>query len=91
MSKSKLIQDFNNQMIEKIVIDNLVKAGIIVEVSNEEDVDLTEYGIDSITFISFIVDLEESLDASLPDDLLNYDILKSLKGFINLISQCVNC
>ena len=47
----------------------LDEIGIIVD-STQEDFDLQEYIIDSLSFISFIVNLEQQLDIEIPDDML---------------------
>ena len=49
--------------------------------------DLTEYILDSIQFISFIVELERELNIEFPDELLLYDNIRSLNGFISLIEN----
>lgn len=77
-------------MIYQTIVDCFEKNGIIVSASEKEDVDLTDYEIDSVSFISFVVDLEETLKIKLPDEILNYNILKSLNGLVNMITQFVN-
>lgn len=77
-------------MVYKSVIECLEKNGVIVDFGENEDLDLTSYDIDSVSFISFIVDLEADLNISVPDDFLNYNILQSFNGLINMITQIVN-
>ena len=77
-------------MVYKSVIECLEKNGIIVDFNEDKDLDLTSYDIDSVSFISFIVDLEADLNISVPDDFLNYNILQSFNGLVNMITQIVN-
>ena len=52
-----------------------------------EDFAISDYIVDSIQFISFIVNIEEKLNVSLPDDFLSLDILQSAKGLANKLSE----
>lgn len=76
-------------MVErKDIIPILSNIGILIDEQMETfDVDLTEYILDSIQFISFIVELERELNIEFPDELLLYDNICSLNGFISLIEN----
>ncbi len=76
-------------MVErKDIIPILSNIGILIDEQMETfDVDLTEYILDSIQFISFIVELERELNIEFPDELLLYDNIRSLNGFISLIEN----
>lgn len=76
-------------MIErKDIIPILSNIGILIDEQMETfDVDLTEYILDSIQFISFIVELERELNIEFPDELLLYENIRSLNGFISLIEN----
>ena len=50
-----------------------------------EDFDVREIMYDSLSFISFIVEIETSLDISLPDEVLDFELLASYNGFVELI------
>ncbi len=71
--------------IKKIIVKTLEEQGIFIEL--EEDVNLLEYNIDSITFMSIIIELESQLNIEFPDELLSYDSLRSLNGFATLILE----
>lgn len=71
--------------IKKIIIETLEDQGIFIEL--EEDVNLLDYNIDSITFMSIIIELESQLNIEFPDELLSYDSLRSLNGFATLILE----
>ena len=75
----KIIVDKQN-----IVIEELENLGIIIDAS-EEDIDLLSMEIDSITFITFIVALEERFEIQFPDEYLTMEVMNSLNGFSNLI------
>ena len=75
--------------IEKKVIAAIQTAGIEVEDTVSEDIDLTELIEDSFQFISMIVSLEEELQVEIPDDYLVMDKLQSLKGFIVMLEELV--
>lgn len=75
--------------VRNVVIECLEDIGILIDLSSDDDVNLTEYSVDSISFISFIVALEEKLGIIIPDDLLLIDILQSMNGFINLIEELI--
>jgi len=68
----------------------LESSGVLVDLDENDDIDLMEYGFDSMSFISFIVEVEDALKINLPDDFLLVDILRSLNGFVNLIVQIKN-
>ena len=76
-------------MIErKDTVPILSNIGILIDEQKETiDVDLTEYILDSIQFISFIVELERELNIEFPDELLLYENIRSLNGFISLIEN----
>lgn len=79
--------DYNNKItydsVRKIVIESLNRIGVGIE--NDDDVNLTEYDIDSISFVSFLIDIENELGICLPDRFINFDILQSLNGFVNML------
>ena len=67
----------------------LSNMGVIVDIETieTEDVNLLEYELDSLAFVSFVVDLEHKLNIVIPDEYLTYSVLESLHGFANLIIQ----
>lgn len=84
--------DVNKEYVVETVTKCLENIGVIIETTNLEisDVNIIEYNIDSLDFISFLVDLEERLDIIIPEEILRYDILQSLNGFVNLIVKIHN-
>ena len=74
--------------IRNTVIKCLNNVGIVIE-CDAEDVNINDYNVDSITFISFIIDIENELGIEIPDGYLYSDILQSLNGFLSLVQQLI--
>lgn len=74
----------NEATVKHIVIEELENLGIIID-DSKNDVDLLSMEIDSITFISFIVALEERFEIQFPDEYLAMEVMNSLNGFSDLI------
>lgn len=74
--KNELFQCLNN-------------IGIVME-KTDEDFDLNEYGLDSLQFISFIVEMENCFDIEFPDELLVMDTMTSFNAFTNIIEGLIN-
>lgn len=77
----------------EIIVGALEETGICQDIKPERmvdddyDVNLQEYITDSMSFISFIIILEEKLGIELPDDLLLYDSIRSMKAFALQLSE----
>lgn len=74
----------NEVEVKSAIIEELENLGIIIDIS-EEDTDLLSMEIDSITFITFIVALEERFEIQFPDEYLTMEVMNSLNGFSSLI------
>jgi acyl carrier protein len=74
--------------VKSIVVEELENVGVIID-ETEDDVDLLSMAIDSVSFIAFIVSLEDRLNICFPDDSLSMEILSSLNGFVNLIYKLI--
>ena len=74
----------NEVEVKSAIIEELENLGIIIDIS-EEDADLLSMEIDSITFITFIVALEERFEIQFPDEYLTMEVMNSLNGFSSLI------
>lgn len=66
------------QIILKILQENF---GVVIFKNQQEDFSIKDYISDSITFIQFIVGIEDELACELPDDFLDVELLNSAKGF----------
>lgn len=85
-----------NKEIKDIIFAVLVDIGALncceindvpLTNTNLEDVDLRKYVVDSLMFITFIVQLEKALNIYFPDDLLYVEKLASLNGFSILLEE----
>lgn len=74
--------------IRDVVIKCLNNVGIVID-SEADDVNINDYSVDSITFISFIVEIENELNIEIPDGYLYADILKSLNGFVGFVEKLI--
>ena len=73
--------------IKNDVIEVLNELGIESEDIGENDVDLTEFIVESIMFISFIVELEDKLGIEIPEELLDINSIKSLNTFSTILEE----
>lgn len=73
--------------IKNDVIEVLSELGIETEDIGENDVDLTEFIVESIMFISFIVELEDKLGIEIPEELLDINSIKSLNTFSTILEE----
>lgn len=63
---------------------------ILKDIINSSDFDLEkclEYELDSITFMQFIVALEEEFDVEIPDGLLFYDGIETFENIIKFLQE----
>lgn len=75
-------------MNTKQAIKNIMEEiGVDVSDIGTDDVDLNEYIVDSLMFINFIVEIEDTFSIDLPDEYLDVDVLKSFDAFITLIEE----
>ena len=66
------------QILRKVLNE---KFGIIIITDEQDDFALSDYITDSISFIEFIVAIEEELQNELTDDFIDFDMLSSARGF----------
>lgn len=59
-------------------------------IDSENDVNLLEYGMDSLQFIEFIISVEEELGIIIPDEALLMENISSLNGFITYVESIIN-
>lgn len=71
------------------IISCLVDVGIQID-TTKEDIDLTEYNLDSFVFMGFIVSVENKFNIVVPDEYLVYDNFRSLKGFTQLVADLMH-
>ena len=64
--------------------------GVIIPEGDESDINLSEYQIDSLTFISLILEIESHFQIEIPDEYLSMQTVASLKGLTLLIEVLCN-
>ena len=77
-------------MYYDLICSVLDDMGFVV-LDSGKDFDINDYIIDSIQFITFIVNIEEKLNVGLSDDFLSTEVLKSAMGLANKLSDYMEC
>ena len=80
----------SNMVVRQIILDCLTRIGIIIDDKETSDQDLLECGIDSVSYVTFIIELEEAFQIEFPEELLTYEVLHSLNGFVSMIDNLIN-
>lgn len=75
------------QVLIKILHDNF---GVFIYNDEQEDFAINDYIPDSLSFIQFIIAIEEEIEMELPDDFLDIELLSSAKGFAEKINSFIN-
>ena len=74
--------------MRNIILNILNEIGISIDDEDiSSDFDLSEYFIDSIQFITFIVELENELGFALPDDFLLFDKYRSFNALCGVLVE----
>lgn len=73
-------------MVKQAVIKCLNEMGIIVD-ENTSNIQLTDYLEDSLSFIAFIVGLEEKFNIEVPDEYLQEGVLGTLDDVNDMINK----
>ena len=79
----------NIQEVREKMFIALDEIGIIID-NKQEDFDLQEYITDSVTFITFIVNIEKQLEIEIPDDLLLITKMRSFTAYCETMLSVVN-
>ena len=74
-----------------------IKEKLLVAIENSgielpetaDDIDLTEFIVDSLQFVSVVINIEEELGVVLPDDFLLIDNFRSIIGLVNQLKELV--
>lgn len=70
------------------IVEVLNDMGLVIDFCERQiDFDLREYIVDSLEFVSFIMEIEQHFKIEIPSELLIYDNIKSTVGFANMISE----
>jgi acyl carrier protein len=74
----------DNQLIQNGIIECMKNIGIFVDEAG--NFEIQEYINDSITFLTFIVELEQKFGIEIPDNYLTMNELNTLADVSELIS-----
>lgn len=74
--------------ITERILNCLLELGIVFE-REENNFELTDYIEDSLTFISFVSELENEFDIEIPDEYLLQGVLGTLNDLKNIITLLV--
>ena len=70
----------------KIAIE---ESGVVFSKEDEDPV-LSDYFLDSVQYISAIVNIENALDIEIPDEFLLPEQMKTLKSFCQTLERLIN-
>ena len=74
--------------MRELLLNVLDEIGIAIDENERNtDFDLSEFFIDSIQFISFIVEVEKRLGFELPDDFLLIEQYRSFNALCNALTD----
>lgn len=73
------------ESIKQKILGVLVELGVSYCDEIGEDTSLTEYIVDSLSFMSFVIGVEETFQIELPDEYLTFEAIQSLNGFVGLL------
>lgn len=76
--------------IKDIVCRILNDIGFPVNDVKDGDANLMEYGMDSLTFMTFVVEIEDVFSIEIPDEMLSLEALSSLNGFITYLTSIIH-
>lgn len=74
--------------IDTIIVNILGENGIYL--SSISDISLLELGIDSILFITLVIEIEEEFGINIPDEYMNLEDLSSLDKICKIVIEQMN-
>lgn len=79
-------KDFLEKNIKEIIIDKLNLQELDDEIIENMDLYL-DAAMDSLTFISIIIEIENAFDIEIPDNLLIMDKFKNFKKICDIVEK----
>ena len=81
--------------MREAILNILDEMGILIDDKEKEtDFDLSEYFVDSVQFMTFLVEVEDYLGTDLPDDYLLFENYRSFNALCDawehIVSETVN-
>ena len=73
--------------IRNNIVEALEKIFVFIDSTEEGDVSLEPYIEDSIQFMSFVVELEQTFNVEFPQELLAFDSFKTLDNISLIIEE----
>ena len=73
--------------IKEEIVQALNNVGLFFTIEELEVENIGELIPDSLTYISFIVELEQAFDIDIPDEYLLPERLSSLNGIVEIINE----
>lgn len=67
----------------------MCNIGVIVD-DLQETTDIIKYIDDSISFISFVIEIEEAFNIQIPDEDLEVNNFRTLHHILNLVNKAQN-
>lgn len=78
------------ERVKTAILKSLDEIGAFLEDAEiGDDLDLREFILDSLQFISFIIELETELNIEIPSELLLFDNLSSFASFREIILELI--
>lgn len=75
--------------IKAEILQCFLNIGVVID-DAEEDVDLKDYIVDSIQFITAIVEIERVFSIEFPDELLLYSVFDSFNGLKKVVESIIS-
>ena len=63
--------------------------GIVIDSSLETN--LNHYDLDSLTFVSIIIDIEREFQIVIPDEYYSIKSLSSISNLVDIINKLISC
>ena len=73
--------------IIEIILNTAEEVGVFMDYDGENDFDMALYFADSVSFISFVVSLEEALEIEFSEELLYIENYSSFKRIVDMIYE----
>ena len=80
------MKKIKDEIIE-VILNTAEELGVFMDYDGENDFDMTLYFTDSVSFISYIVSLEEALEIEFPEDLLYIENYSSFNKIVDMIYE----
>ena len=75
--------------VKNAILKSLDEIGLQVEFSESLDIDLRDYIFDSLSFISFVIELENILSVEIPPEMLTLDHFSSMSNLCEVLNELI--